>query len=157
VSADEEREDDERDDETGGESHQGNGRHLGRFAAVAAASGATAATAIAARKAYTARMSGESGEKGEKPARPERQRGSSDSISLARDAVTSGWAVAKDSVIPVIEDAASRAGGYVAEHSPELVRDVVLPKFIDGFEQAQGKHAQSRNSQKEKGREKEAA
>lgn len=136
--------DDERDEQDGEEeTHVGNGRHIGRFAAVAAASGATAATALAARKAYTARASGDSGEK---PARSERRRGSNDTASLVRDAVTSGWAVAKDAVIPVVEDAATRAGGYLAESSPELVRDVVVPKFIAGFEQARGKQTETKET-----------
>ena len=136
--------DDERDEQDGEEeTHAGNGRHIGRFAAVAAASGATAATALAARKAYTARASGDSGEK---PARSERRRGSNDTASLVRDAVTSGWAVAKDAVIPVVEDAATRAGGYLAESSPELVRDVVVPKFIAGFEQARGKQTETKET-----------
>jgi hypothetical protein len=152
MSADEEREDDEREEE--GTGHDRNGRHLGRFAAVAAASGATAATAIAARKAYTSRTSGDSGDK---PAVRERLRSrkSNDGVSLARDAVTSGWAVAKDAVIPMVEDAAAKAGGYVAENSPELVRDVVVPKFLAGFEEARSKHAQGKQPQKKE--QKEAA
>jgi len=32
------------------------------------------------------------------------------------------------------EDAAAKAGTYVAQRSPEVVRDVVIPRFIDGFE-----------------------
>lgn len=155
MSADDERDYEEREEESDEEAQHGsNGRHLGRFAAVAAAGGATAATAIAARKAYTARTSGDSGDK---PAVRERLRPgkSNDTVSLVRDALTSGWAVAKDAVVPVVEDAASRAGGYLAENSPELVRDVVVPKFIAGFEEARGKGSQSKQVEKEK--EKEAA
>jgi hypothetical protein len=131
----------EREEGADEETQAENGRHIGRFAAVAAVGGATAATAIAARKARTA---GSFGDSGDEPARSERQPRSNDIASLVRGAVTSGWAVAKDAVIPVVEDAATRAGGYLAERSPELVRDVVVPKFIAGFEQARGKQPESK-------------
>ena len=54
----------------------------------------------------------------------------------ARESLTAGWNVARDAVVPLVEDAAERAGGYLAERAPEVIRDVVVPKFIAGFEQA---------------------
>ena len=61
----------------------------------------------------------------------------SGSASLVTAAVSSGWDVAKDSLLPVIEDAATKAGAFVADRAPEVVRDVVVPRFIAGFQRAQ--------------------
>jgi hypothetical protein len=118
-------------DDEGNEENGGGGHHFGRFAAVAAASGATA---LAARKAYTA-LSSDDESGGSRPVR-ERLTRSSGTTAVVRESLTSGWRVAKDSVMPLVEDAAERAGGYLAERAPELLRDVVVPKFIAGFEQA---------------------
>jgi hypothetical protein len=104
-----------------------NGHHLGRVAAIAAASGATA---FAARKAF-----GRSGHGGDN-SQSDRAK---DGASLIGAAVSSGWEVAKDSLIPVVEDAAAKAGAFVAERAPEVVRDVVIPRFIAGFERGRGK------------------
>ena len=57
-------------------------------------------------------------------------------------------AVAKDAVIPVVEEVAQKAGGYVADSSPELVREVVVPRFIAGFEDARIRRAKSREAKK---------
>jgi hypothetical protein len=47
---------------------------------------------------------------------------------------SSAWTSARDSLVPMIEDAAGHAGEYLARNGPELVRDNILPRFIDGFE-----------------------
>jgi hypothetical protein len=109
------------------ESEPSNGHHLGRAAMIAAASGATA---YAAKKALSSRSSTEgSGEDKSKA------KSSGDgSAALVTAAVASGWDVAKDSLIPVVEDAAAKAGAFVAERAPDVVRDVVIPRFIAGFE-----------------------
>lgn len=39
-------------------------------------------------------------------------------------------------LLPLAEEAASSAGRYVGEHAPETVREQVLPRFIDAFEEA---------------------
>jgi hypothetical protein len=49
---------------------------------------------------------------------------------------TRGWDAANDMLIPVAENAARAAGAYAAENSPDLVRDTLLPKFVDGFTEA---------------------
>jgi hypothetical protein len=111
-----------------------NGHNLGRVAAIAAAS---AGTAYAAKKAFSSSRSS-SGESGDEDRSAQKSRSSaSSSAALLTTAVTAGWDVAKDSVLPIVEDAATKAGAFVAERSPELVRDVVVPRFIAGFERAQ--------------------
>lgn len=124
---------------TESEQSNGQGHHLGRAAVIAAASGATA---YAARKALSSRSSGDrdNGESSQK-------RGEG-SASVVSSAIASGWDVAKDSLIPVVEDAAAKAGAFVAERSPEVVRDVVVPRFIAGFEGGRGKRDKRDNSEK---------
>jgi len=120
-----------------------NGHNIGRMAAIAAASGATA---YAAKKALESRSSSSGGSDDEdegsssksKSAKGSKKRAQT-GASLAGAAVSSGWDVAKDSLLPIIEDAATKAGAYAAESTPEVVRDVVIPRFISGFEKARKK------------------
>ena len=107
-------------------------RHYGRVAAIAAASGATA---YAARKVLAGRSTGsENGSNGKA-----KRKSGVDASSLVEAAVSSGWDVAKDSLIPVIEDAATRAGSFLGERAPDVVREVIVPRFIAGFEKAGGR------------------
>jgi hypothetical protein len=43
---------------------------------------------------------------------------------------------ASDSVLPLAEAAAEEAGRWVAQHSPAVIRDRLLPRFIDAFKAA---------------------
>ena len=61
----------------------------------------------------------------------EKNRGGSQGI-LASAAATS-WDAAADVLLPMAEDAAEAAGKYLASHGPEIVRERIVPKFIDGF------------------------
>ena len=116
----------EEPEESRTDSEESNGHNLGRAAMIAAASGATA---YAARKALSSRSSTD--DEGDKT---NAKSSGESSASLVTAAVASGWDVAKDSLIPVVEDAAMKAGAFVAERAPEVVRDVVIPRFIAGFE-----------------------
>jgi hypothetical protein len=120
------------------EAASSNGHQIGKVAALAAAGGATA---FAAKKAFDSRTSGRSS--GSSPSTRNRRRNGKDGSSRNRNsaallsaALEHGWNAAKDTLTPVVGDASSRAGHYVAEHAPEVVRDVVVPKFIAGFERA---------------------
>jgi hypothetical protein len=121
---------DEHTEETRAEKEQSNGHHLGRAAVIAAASGATA---YATRKALRGRSSSESDSDNGPRRKKDRSKAGE---SMVTSAIASGWDVAKDSLIPLIEDGASKAGAFVAERSPEVVRDVLVPRFISGFERA---------------------
>jgi len=130
----------EHTEDTGAETEESNGggssngHNLGRVAAIAAASGATA---YAARKALSSRSSSSDESDDDTAPKKKSKSGSSDSsASLMTAAVASGWDVAKDSLLPVVEDAATKAGAFVADRAPELVRDVVVPRFIAGFQRA---------------------
>jgi hypothetical protein len=48
----------------------------------------------------------------------------------------SGWAAAKDSLLPFAEDAAGAAGEWVGRNGPDYVRETIVPRFISGFESA---------------------
>src|SRR5689334_20025357 len=54
------------------------------------------------------------------------------SISLVMETVES----ASDSILPLAEAAAEEAGRWVAKNSPALVRDRLLPRFIEAFKAA---------------------
>jgi hypothetical protein len=119
------------EEETNGssETNGSTGRTALRAAAIAAASGATA---IAAKKAFSSRSESDEGDDEENGRR--KQGGGADSVLTT--ALTSGWDSARDSVVPMLGNAAVQAGEYVARNSPELVRDTIVPQFIRGFQRA---------------------
>lgn len=139
-----EMEDEDEDQEQSG----GTGHSIAKAAAIAAASGATA---YAARKALESRSSG-GGSSSNGSTKEDRRSngGGKGTTALLGTAVTSGWEVAKDSLLPVIEEAATKAGTFVAERSPEVVRDVVVPRFIAGFEGATGGRSRGRKQPQDK-------
>jgi hypothetical protein len=115
-------------EETNGNgSNGGVGRTAVKAAAIAAVSGATA---LAAKKAF-----GDHGSDEEKQQRSPRKRGSDDVLGSM---VSSAWESARDSLVPMIESAAGSAGEYLARNGPDVVRDTIVPKFIDGFERGRG-------------------
>jgi hypothetical protein len=64
------------------------------------------------------------------------KRGSGNTSSVLSSAVSSAWDAASHMVIPVAEDAADAAGKYLAEHGPDVVRERIVPRFIEAFNQA---------------------
>lgn len=55
---------------------------------------------------------------------------------LLSSAAATGWDAASDVLLPLADDAAEAAGKYVATHGPEILRDRVIPKFIQAFNDA---------------------
>jgi hypothetical protein len=116
------------------ESNGGTGRTALRAAAIAAASGATA---IAARKALSSRSgSGDEDDEQKSEGGSRKQKGGSGGDSVLSTALNSGWDSARDSVVPMLGNAAAQAGEYVARSGPELLRETIVPQFIRGFERA---------------------
>lgn len=105
--------------------------------AVAAAAGTTVA---AAAKLFGSKDGGDSNgdqEPGEKARPSARVRGAASRASKRGEPfMAAGWEAARDSVMPLAENAARAAGRFAAERSPELVRDRIVPPFIEGFTQA---------------------
>ena len=52
--------------------------------------------------------------------------------------VSSAWSSARESLVPMLEDAAGQAGEFLAKNGPEVVRENIVPRFIRGFERGRG-------------------
>ena len=101
----------------------------------AAAAAATGAATYAVKKALSHDDNGSSnGSSIPAPSALKKKRSGSSAI-LASAAAT-GWDAAADVIIPLAEDAAESAGKYVATHGPEVLRERIVPKFIEAFEDA---------------------
>src|SRR5207248_815949 len=60
----------------------------------------------------------------------------SGSRSVLSSAVSSGWDAAADTLVPIAEDAAGAAGRYVAKRGPDFLKERIVPKFIEAFNDA---------------------
>ena len=122
-------------EETQTQERQHNGhdarRTVVRAAALAAASGATA---LAAKKALSHDSSSE--ESGDD--RRRRQKSGGGGGAVMSSMMGSAWSSARDSLMPMLEDAAGQAGEYLAKNGPDVVRENIVPRFIRGFENARG-------------------
>jgi hypothetical protein len=58
------------------------------------------------------------------------------SRSRSGSLLTSAVESASDSLLPLVEAAAEEAGRWAAKNSPALIRDRLLPRFIDAFKAA---------------------
>lgn len=98
-----------------------------------AAAAATGAAALAAKKV----MSGRGGSNGSESNgdSPKRQEGED---SILSSVLSGGWEAARDALLPAAEDAAGAAGEYVAQHGPDILRDRIVPRFVDSFNEARG-------------------
>lgn len=108
------------------------GGNRGTAVKAAAAAAATGVAAIAARKVLSHRgqnhgqaKNGRSSSKGE-------------SGSVVSSMLAGGWDAARDAILPIAEDAAGAAGEYLAENGPEVIRERIVPRFIQSFNEAGG-------------------
>ena len=108
-----------------------NNRSAAITAAAAAATGAAATLAVRKVRSHN----GSSGSPGE-ALRNVTSRGRSGASSILASAAESSWEAAADVLLPMAESAAESAGKYVAEHGPEVIRERIIPKFIEAFEDA---------------------
>ena len=46
------------------------------------------------------------------------------------------WESASDAVVPMAEEAADAAGKWLAENSPDVIRERIIPRFIESFSDA---------------------
>jgi hypothetical protein len=125
----EERQSESQEESNGHRRSNGGTRSAVSRAAPFAAAGI--ATALAARRAFS--------DRGGTETKPERKlRGSEEGgASVLTSMATSAWDSARDSLVPMMEDAATHAGEYLARNGPEIVRESLIPRFISGFERAQ--------------------
>jgi len=55
---------------------------------------------------------------------------------IIASAASTGWDAASDVLLPLADDMAEAAGKYVATHGPDVLRERIIPKFIDTFNDA---------------------
>jgi hypothetical protein len=103
----------------------------------AAAAAATGAATFAVRKALSHDDSGSNGDRG-KNSQNGSGRTKSAGSSILASAAASGWDAASDVLLPIAEDAADAAGKYLAEHGPDVIRERIVPRFIEAFNDANG-------------------
>jgi hypothetical protein len=97
-----------------------------------AAAAATGAAALAAKKVMSGRGSNGNSSNG---GSAEREGGEG---SILNSVLSGGWEAARDALLPAAEDAAGAAGEYVAQHGPDVLRDRIVPRFVDSFNEARG-------------------
>jgi hypothetical protein len=99
-----------------------------------AAAAATGAAALAAKKVMSGRGASSNGSSTNGDS-PEREGGEG---SILNSVLSGGWEAARDALLPAAEDAAGAAGEYVAQHGPDILRDRIVPRFVDSFNEARG-------------------
>jgi len=57
---------------------------------------------------------------------------------MLSSALSGGWDAARDALLPAAEDAAGAAGEWVAQNAPEIIRERIVPRFIESFNEAGG-------------------
>jgi hypothetical protein len=99
----------------------------------AAAAAATTAATYAVRKA----LSHDHGENGSSNGNGNgASKMKSAGTGLMASAAATSWDAASGLLLLLADDAAESAGKYVATHGPEIVRERLIPKFIEAFEHA---------------------
>ena len=112
------------------ESQSGNGGNATRTAMkAAAAAAATGAAAVAVKKALSSGSNGsENGDSGKEE--------SGDSQSLMKAVASGSWDAAQDAIVPLAGEAAAAAGKYLATIAPDVVKEQIVPRFIEAFNEA---------------------
>src|ERR1051326_4158399 len=119
------------EDERTNSQHEDEGLGKGAALKAAGAAAATGAAAIAVQRMLAQRSKGDDEPK-------QKGRKNDGQSSILSSAASGGWDAARDALMPLAENAAGAAGKYLAEHGPDIVRDRVVPRFIDAFNDARG-------------------
>src|SRR3954468_9005587 len=107
-----------------------------KAAAAAAATGAATYAVKRIRSHDGGKSSGDGDERDEGGSGKSSRGKSGSSPSILASAAATSWEAAADALMPMAEDAAEAAGKYLATHGPESVRDRIVPRFIEGFNDA---------------------
>jgi|1185.fasta_scaffold73739_3 hypothetical protein len=62
--------------------------------------------------------------------------GNSGGLARGSSLLSTVWDSAAGSLLPLAEEAADAAGKWTAENAPEIVRDRIVPRFIESFKDA---------------------
>src|SRR5205814_7372938 len=98
----------------------------------AAAVAATGAAAYGAKKALSHRGGDNNGHSSNGSSSSRK----GDMGEMLNSVLTGGWEAARDALVPAAEDAAGAAGEYLAKNGPDFVRENIVPRFIEGFNEA---------------------
>jgi hypothetical protein len=102
----------------------------------AAAAAATGAATYAVKKVRSHDSGGDSDESNDSNEKRGDTSKSGKSQGILASAASTSWEAAADALLPMAEDAAEAAGKYVAEHGPDVLRERIIPKFIEAFNDA---------------------
>jgi hypothetical protein len=100
--------------------------------ATAAAAAAAGAAVYGLKKALASGSNGKTSRSEQDDDGDEREEGGMRGGGMLQ----SVWESASDSLVPLAEQAADAAGKWVAENSPDLVREHIVPRFIESFQDA---------------------
>ena len=56
--------------------------------------------------------------------------------SLMKSVASGSWDAAQDALVPLAGDAAAAAGKYLAANGPDVVKEQIVPRFIEAFNEA---------------------
>lgn len=128
-------------EDAGQEQHQGGDSGARKALKVGALAAAAGTAAYAASKAVGSRGNdGQSSENGS-------PRGGRVPVEQLVSAIGSArWDVLRDVVVPFAESGASSAGAYLAKDGPDFLAETLVPKFIEGFNEARGQRSESKSS-----------
>jgi hypothetical protein len=102
----------------------------------AAAAAATTAATYAVRKRFSHDHEGDGERSGANGSSNGSKSKKKDAPGLLSSAAATSWDAASDVLLPLADDAAEAAGKYVATHGPEILRERIIPKFIEAFNEA---------------------
>jgi hypothetical protein len=108
---------------------KGGNRNTALAAAAAAAAGGAATFAVKRALSHDGKSHSRNGSSNGNSRRSGAQ-------TILASAASSSWDAAADVLIPMAEDAAESAGKYLAEHGPDIVRERIVPRFIEAFNDA---------------------
>jgi hypothetical protein len=115
------------------ESTNGGGGGAASAALKAAAAAAATGAATYAVRRVRSHDSGKSGDEERESSQSGKNAGSQ---SILASAAATSWEAASDALIPMAEEAAEAAGKYLATHGPEILRERIVPRFIEAFNDA---------------------
>jgi hypothetical protein len=129
----------EQNEQNEGQEQSSSGSGTGTAVKAVAAAAATGAAALAAKKVMASRGGNSNGSSsnGDSPKRKGGDEGE-DEGSILNSVLAGGWEAARDALLPAAEDAAGAAGEYVAQHGPDVLRERIVPRFVDSFNEARG-------------------
>jgi hypothetical protein len=140
VSTTEKQEQTTNQDDPGGaaEQKQNGGSGARKALKIGGLAAAAGTAAFAASKAMTSRgKKGDDSGTGSSEDGGARGRGGRVSTEQLVSAIGSArWDVLRDLVIPIAENGARSAGAFVAKEGPEFLSESLVPKFIEGFNEA---------------------